>query len=156
MQRITITIEDDLLAELDAFMDRSRAFNRSEAIRDLVRRGLVAGAMPENALCYGIVSYALNHGVRNLAARVPQTRLDRHDQTVAALSVPVDHSSSVDVVVMEGRLNDLKSYADALFLERGVMHGHASFIPLVEDTTFHSHGSEMAHMHVHRKIQESF
>lgn len=156
MQRITITIEDDLLAELDAFMERSNASNRSEAVRDLVRRGLAAGAMTENVLCFGIVSYALNHGVRNLAARVPQTRLDRHDQTVAALSVPVDHSTSVDVVVMQGHLNDLKTYADALFLERGVMHGQMSLIPMIEETALHSHDADTAHMHVHRKIQETF
>lgn len=156
MQRITITIEDDLLSELDAFMERSGAFNRSEAIRDLVRRGLAETGTTDDALCYGIISYALNHGVRNLASRVPQTRLDRHDQTVAALSVPVDHSSSVDVVVMHGPLNDVKSYAQALFLERGVMHGQVSLIPLVEETTFHSHGPGKAHMHVHRKIQETF
>lgn len=156
MQRITITIEDDLMAELDAYMESSGAFNRSEAIRDLVRRGLAGRAKTGDALCYGIISYALDNSVRNLARRVPQTRLDRHDQTVAALSVPVDHSNTVDVVVMHGPLKDVTSYADALFLERGVMHGQVSLIPLAEETTFHSHGPGTAHAHVHRKVQETF
>jgi CopG family transcriptional regulator, nickel-responsive regulator len=40
MQRVTITIDDDLLAEIDAFMARRGDANRSEAIRETCRLGL--------------------------------------------------------------------------------------------------------------------
>ena len=70
-----------------------------------------------------MISCVIDQSVRNLATRVPQSRLDRHDQTVAALSVPLDHSTSIDVAVMRGRVDDVSSYAEALFLERGIMHG---------------------------------
>src|SRR6195952_2519587 len=40
MQRITITIEDDLLAEIDAAAKARGYQNRSEIIRDLARAGL--------------------------------------------------------------------------------------------------------------------
>ena len=40
MQRITITIEDDLLAEIDAAAEARGYQNRSEIIRDLARAGL--------------------------------------------------------------------------------------------------------------------
>ena len=42
MQRTTIAIDDELAAALDAYMDSTGAGSRSEAIRDLVRRGLSA------------------------------------------------------------------------------------------------------------------
>ena len=44
MQRITITIEDDLLAEIDAAAKDRGYQNRSEIIRDLARAGLQQGA----------------------------------------------------------------------------------------------------------------
>ena len=157
MQRVTITMDDDLVAELDRFIDASGAFNRSEAIRDLVRRGL---ATQENergdAECYGILSYAIDHSVRDLGRRVPQSRLDRHDQTVAALSVPVDHSTTVDVVVMRGAVDAVGDYARQLFLERGVLHGALSMVPVaavVEDG--HSHDEDHP-PHVHFRVQETF
>jgi CopG family nickel-responsive transcriptional regulator len=40
MHRLTITVDDDLLAELDAFIAARGYANRSEAIRDLARSGL--------------------------------------------------------------------------------------------------------------------
>jgi CopG family transcriptional regulator, nickel-responsive regulator len=41
MQRVTITIEDELLAEVDALVERRGYANRSEALRDLARAGLM-------------------------------------------------------------------------------------------------------------------
>jgi Arc/MetJ-type ribon-helix-helix transcriptional regulator len=40
MQRITITIDDDLLAEIDAAATERGYQNRSEIIRDLARAGM--------------------------------------------------------------------------------------------------------------------
>ena len=157
MQRITIALDDALLADLDAHMGDIGGTSRSEAIRDLVRRGL--STIPDNrgnAACYGVVSYAIDQSVRNLAVRVPQSRLDRHDQTVASLSVPLDHSTSIDVAVMRGRVADVTAYAEALFLERGVMHGVLGLIPVVEDTVTHVHDDSAPHKHTHLKVRSSF
>ncbi|MEI2385445.1 nickel-responsive transcriptional regulator NikR [Breoghania sp. JC706] len=156
MQRITITIDDDLAAELDAHMAATGTSGRSEAIRDLVRRGLATvRSGPGDERCYGVVSCAVDQSVRQLAARIPQGRLDRHDQTVAALSVPLDHTTSIDVAVMRGRVADVTAYAEALFLERGVMHGSLGLIPVAEDTTTHVHEHDHSHEHTHYKVQSS-
>ena len=45
MQRVTITIDDDLVAELERYMAARGYANRSEAIRDLARSGLQQHAM---------------------------------------------------------------------------------------------------------------
>ena len=45
MQRVTITIDDDLGAELERYMALHGYANRSEAIRDLARSGLQQHSM---------------------------------------------------------------------------------------------------------------
>lgn len=157
MQRITITLDDALAAELDAHMAATSTTSRSEAIRDLIRRGLsTIPDGPSDANCFGVISCTIDQSVRNLATRVPQSRLDRHDETVASLSVPLDHSTSVDVAVMRGRVADVTAYAEALFLERGVMHGTLGLIPVDEDTTAHVHNEGPSHEHTHLKVRSSF
>lgn len=150
MQRTTIAIDDELAAALDAYMESTGALSRSEAIRDLVRRGLSArSGGPAEAHCFGIISCTVDQSVRNLAARVPQGRLDRHDQTVAALSIPLDHTTSLDVTLMRGHVGDVSAYAEALFIERGVMHGTLNLIPVAEDKQPHAHTHDYAHAHTH-------
>ena len=157
MHRITIALDDALVDELDAHMEATGATSRSETIRDLVRRGLSTRSdSPKQAECYGVVSCAIDQSVRNLATRVPQSRLDRHDQTVATLSVPVDHSTLIDVAVMRGRVADVTAYAEALFLERGVLHGALGLIPVTEDKVTHVHNDGPPHMHTHLKVKSSF
>ena len=49
MQRVTITIDDDLVAELERHMAAHGYANRSEAIRDLARSGLQQRAIQGGA-----------------------------------------------------------------------------------------------------------
>ncbi|MPL67226.1 CopG family nickel-responsive transcriptional regulator [Rhodobacter sp. 140A] len=158
MQRTTITLDDDLAAELDAYLDQTGAQSRSEAIRDLLRRALAARpSAPEEAECFGTVSYVVDPSVRSLATRLPQGRLDRHDQTVAALSVPLDHRHALEVAVMRGRVAEVRAYAEALFLERGVLHGTLGLIPVAEDAHHHHvHEGGGNHAHSHLRVLASF
>lgn len=152
MQRVTITIEDDLLAALDGFMARSGASNRSEALRDLVRRGLAEDA-PEAAECVGVITYALDPSLRDLGRAVPESRQRHHDTTIAALSVPLDHTAAVEVTVMRGTVGSVTAYANSLFLQRGVLHGQTALVPIRTEVEFHLHGAR-AHTHEHLRVQE--
>src|SRR5262245_65897056 len=63
MQRVTITIDDDLLAEIDAFMAGRGYANRSEAIRDLARSGLSQSSLEvvHDRNCFATMSYVYEH-----------------------------------------------------------------------------------------------
>ncbi|WP_454915914.1 nickel-responsive transcriptional regulator NikR [Xanthobacter sediminis] len=157
MHRTTIAIDDDLAAALDAYIESTGAVSRSEAIRDLVRRGLSARPeLPPQAHCLGVVSCVIDQSVRNLAARVPQGRLDRHDQAIAALSVPLDHTTSIDIALMRGQVGEISAYAEALFMERGIMHGALSLVPVAEEQSLHAHSTGLTPEHRHLKVLSGF
>ncbi len=119
-----------------------------------MRRGLsVRPEAPSGAHCFAVVSCTVDQSVRNLAARVPQGRLDRHDQAIASLSVPLDATTSIDVTLMRGHVGDVSAYAEALFAERGIMHGTLSLIPVAEERVSHAH--EHPHEHGHEHEHES-
>lgn len=157
MQRVTITLSDEIVEELDRFMAASGAQNRSEAIRDLMRRALSErpDSAPESQ-CIGVMSCTVDPSSRNLGARVAQARLDRHDQHLAALSVPLDHSTSLEVAVLRGAVGDLRAAAEALFAERGVRHGALALVPVAEEGPRHVHNEGAQHDHSHLRVQEAF
>ena len=49
MQRVTITLDDDLLETLDSLSQRRGYNNRSEAIRDILRSALAQEATQQHA-----------------------------------------------------------------------------------------------------------
>jgi CopG family transcriptional regulator, nickel-responsive regulator len=131
MQRVTITIDDDLVGEVDDFMRARRYANRSEAIRDLVRGGLQQSDYQHahGRHCIATLSYVYEHAARMLPQRLTQEFHDHHDLAQATLHVHIDQENCLEVTVLRGRSDDVKEFADHVIAERGVRYGHVVFMP---------------------------
>ncbi|WP_319412583.1 nickel-responsive transcriptional regulator NikR [uncultured Cohaesibacter sp.] len=157
MTRTTITLDAELTEVLDRFIARSGASNRSEAIRDLIRRGLAAMPAEEpTANCLAVVSCTVDHSVVGLEKKLQRGRHDRHGQVLFSTSLPIDHDHAFDVTILRGAVEQVNDYAQALFMERGIKHGAASLTPVDEDVQQHSHAEDTPQQHVHFKVRESF
>ena len=92
MQRVTLTLDDDLLAALDALSARRGYHNRSEAVRDILRDALNQDpAQSEPRRGYAVLSYVYEHEKRELASRLVATQHHHHDLSVASLHVHISH-----------------------------------------------------------------
>jgi CopG family nickel-responsive transcriptional regulator len=152
MQRVTITLDDDLMADLDRIIASRGYQNRSEAIRDLARSGLeqaaveVAGARP----CIAALVYVYDHHARELPKRLTQGFHDHHDLSQATLHVHLDEASCLEVTVLKGRGTEVQSFANQVIAERGVRHGHVVYMPAPDGKTHsHSHAHGHGHSHAH-------
>lgn len=155
MQRTTITLDDDLMAELDAFMAGRSYANRSEAIRDLVRSGLgraELAAAPE-AQCLAAAIYVYDHEARELASRLTHAAHDHHDLSIATLHVHLDHESCMEVTVLRGPVGEVRHFADYVIAERGVRHGQLVMVPVSEQTESHAHRAMRARPHRHLHVK---
>ena len=89
MQRVTVTLDDDLMAELDAIIAERGYQNRSEAIRDLARAGIKEAA-PESGRgrdCVAALVYVYDHEARQLSKRLARAYHDQHELSLASLHV---------------------------------------------------------------------
>jgi len=151
MQRITITIDDELLAALDRLMLRRGYTNRSEAFRDILRdiTDREETADPE-APCIATLSYVFDHASRNLASRLIDTQHDHHDLTVASMHVHLDHAACLEVSVLRGPSRAVSHLADTLANQRGVRHANLHMVPVQHSADRHTHGGRSGpHDHLH-------
>jgi CopG family nickel-responsive transcriptional regulator len=148
MQRVTITIDDELGAELDRFMTARGYANRSEAIRDLARSGLQQAAVETGGTrpCLAALIYIYDHEARDLPKRLTRDFHDRHDLAQATLHMHLDHDSCMEVTVLKGRGSDVQEFADHIIAERGVRHGHVVYLPA---EGAHGRGETHSHGHSH-------
>src|SRR5947207_3365555 len=152
MQRVTITLDDDLMADLDRIIAARGYQNRSEAIRDLARSGLEQAAVEVagSRNCVATLVYVYDHHARELPKRLTQGFHDHHDLSQATLHVHLDHESCLEVTVLKGRGSEVQSFANHVIAERGVRHGHVVYVPAPDGKTHkHSHDHDHDHAHDH-------
>ncbi len=132
MQRITITLDDDLMAELDRFMTARGYDNRSEAIRDLARTGVLQAAEEANQKgpCVAAVVYVYDHEARELPKRLTQNYHDHHDLSLATFHVHLDSESCMEVTMLKGQSGEVRHFAEHVIAEKGVRHGQIVLVPL--------------------------
>ena len=147
MQRVTVTLDEDLLAEIDGLIVERGYQNRSEAVRDLARAGLTRMAQESGSreTCVGVLSYVYDHAARNLASRLTNTFHHHHDLTIASMHVHLDPENCLEVGILKGPMAEIQHFADHVISERSVRHGSLHVVPaaLPEDSTpqrRHGHG----------------
>jgi len=149
MQRVTITIDDDLLGMIDALCDRRGYQSRSEAVRDLVRdaaareRSQADDARP----CFATLTYVFEHETRELARRLTKAVHEHHDLSVSSLHVHVNKQDCLEVAVLKGRVGEVQLFADSIISQRGVRSGKLHVIPLDNSDVAGLHD----HAHPHDK-----
>lgn len=154
MQRITITLDDELMADLDRVIAARGYQNRSEAIRDLARAGLQQAAQDAGASrdCVAALAYVYDHSARDLAKRLMHSFHEHHDLSLATLHVHLDHESCMEVTVLKGRTRDVQTFADHVIAERGVRHGRVFVVPVELGNEVHAHADAPAHRHSHAHV----
>ena len=102
MQRLTISLDDDLAAAFDELIQRRGYANRSEAVRDLLRRELGESDLTSGAAkqCVAVLSYVFDHHERQLSSRLTSLQHDHHDLAIATMHAHISHEDCVETVIL--------------------------------------------------------
>ena len=117
--RFGVAIEPTLLAQIDA-LAATRGCTRSELLRDLARAVVVRSAIQNRVPAVAAVTLVYNHHVRELSERLTSIQHDLGDRVRSAMHVHLDHENCLEVIVMRGRSDELRSAADRMLATRGV------------------------------------
>ena len=108
MQRITLSVDDDLVATLDRHMKARRYASRSKrcaisCARRSRERLETPSADKGDGFCVATLAYVYDHETRDLGRRLTKAQHRHHDLQVATLHVHLDHHSCLEVSVLRGR-----------------------------------------------------
>jgi CopG family nickel-responsive transcriptional regulator len=126
LQRIGISLEDDLLERFDALIADKGYVNRSEAVRDLIRGELVqrdwsaSGSEEERVV---VVTLVYDHDSSSLAQKLTHIQHENHLAVVSSLHVHMDAHNCLEVLVLRGRAEQIVHMGESLVSTRGVKFG---------------------------------
>ncbi|HUA52916.1 MAG TPA: nickel-responsive transcriptional regulator NikR [Candidatus Sulfotelmatobacter sp.] len=157
MQRLTITLDEAFVDELDRLIARRGYQSRSEAIRDLARSGMREAneAVDATRDCVAALVYVYDHDKRELSKRLTREFHAHHELSLSAMHVHLDHDSCMEVSVLRGKSTEVRRMAEAVIAERGVRHGRLVMIPVEIEAQKHAHGASPRREHVHVHVRDA-
>ncbi len=132
MERITISLDDDLLEKFDHYIQEKGYTNRSEGFRDAIRHLLSHSERlePEDDECLGCVSYVYDHKERMLSSKLIETQHHHHSIPAATMHLHVDENNCFETTVLRGKTSEVRTMADQITSQTGVKNGHLHLIPI--------------------------
>ncbi len=153
LYRFGISMEEELLRQFDELISRKGYTNRSEAVRDIVREKLVEeNVQSPNGQAFGALVFVYDHHKRELEAQLSGLQHAYFENIISTAHVHVDHDHCLEVVLLKGPSQTLRSIADRLLSFKGVVHGKLTLTtPLLSaETKEHDHAHPHAPVPVHR------
>jgi CopG family transcriptional regulator, nickel-responsive regulator len=130
IERIGISLEEELLEQFDELIEQKGYVNRSEAIRDLIRDNLVQRAWSESGGSeerVAVVTLVYDHDSSSLAQKLAHIQHESHKAVVSALHIHMDEHNCLEVLVLRGRARDVVRMGEGLISTKGVKYG--KFLP---------------------------
>lgn len=146
MQRITISLDDELADAFDR-MAASRAYqSRSEALRDIVREELSRWRSNRGGgeFCVANLSYVYDRRIRKLADRLAAIEHEHHNLVSSATSLRLDHYHSLVSVLLKGPVGEVEDVMNTIAAQRGVRSAKVNLIA-VHPHDHHDHADDHEH-----------
>ena len=122
--RFGVSIGTQLLNQFDSLIAKKGYVNRSEAIRDLIRKYLVEHEWEqEDKETLGTLTILYNHHVRELSDRLDNLQHEHYNNVISSMHVHLDAHNCLEVMILRGKPEQIRSLADHILGVKGVKHG---------------------------------
>ncbi len=124
LKRFSISLEEELLVRFDAYIETKGYSNRSEAIRDLIRKTQVSEEWERDSEVVGVVTLVFNHHKPQLQEKITELQHDYHQLITSTTHVHMDHHNCLEVTIVKGTASTVQELAAQLMALRGVKDGN--------------------------------
>ncbi len=122
--RFSVSMDEKLLTQFDDYIGQRGYSNRSEAVRDLIRKVLVNEEWEQDSEVVGVVTLVYNHHQPQLQEKITELQHEYHHQITSTTHVHMDHHNCLEVTIVKGRASQVRELAEKLMALRGVKNGN--------------------------------
>jgi len=123
VKRFGVSLEEDILQNLDLLVKKSKFPNRSQAIRHLIKSTLVEDKIDTNKIVAGAIVIVYDHHKRELNNKLMNVQHDYHDLILSTQHVHLEHDLCLETIAVKGKAQKLLELADKIIGTKGIKHG---------------------------------
>jgi CopG family transcriptional regulator, nickel-responsive regulator len=150
LERFTISLDTELAHDFDQLIAEKRYQNRSEAVRDLLRKYITDHWVGSRFSKYSVatLTFIFDQNEITLTKRLSEIQHGHHDLVVSTQRTYIDHQNCLETVILKGLTTEVSDVAEKISSERGVRHANLHLVALKESAHHHVH-TKGTHKHAH-------
>jgi CopG family nickel-responsive transcriptional regulator len=146
LTRFGVSFPVPLIEQFDQYMVEQGYTNRSEAIRDLVRRTLLEPSRVQSEqLVAGTIVMVFDHHVSDLPLLLMELQHEFHHDIISNMHVHLNHDQCLEVIAVRGKMGRLRTLQQKIQVQKGVHYAELSVTFIEEHSSDHSHTSDHHH-----------
>lgn len=132
VERISISIPKSLLKQLDEMVDVRGFDSRSQAITEMINTELAGhGEQLGDKVMAGTITLIYDHSKQQLQSRLAEIQHKYTAEVVSSLHVHLENQHTMEVILVQGPADKLKTIADQLITCKGVKTGKLQLTAIV-------------------------
>ena len=121
LSRFGVTVPEDILEEFDLRLKRSGKDNRSDVIRQLMRRYITEERwQEENGQVYGSVTLMYDHHSSNISKDLTAAQHDHGETIICSTHVHATHDTCLECIILKGAASRIRAFVESLGGIKGI------------------------------------
>jgi CopG family nickel-responsive transcriptional regulator len=142
LTRFGVSMPVDLISQFDERITQQGYNNRSEAIRDLIRRALLEpNHVNSSQPVAGTIVLVYDHHISELPLTLMELQHNYHHDIISTMHIHLNHDQCMEIIVVRGQIHRLRELTNQCHVLKGVLYAELSVT--------HMDGSEQEDTHAH-------
>jgi CopG family nickel-responsive transcriptional regulator len=121
--RFSVSLEKELLKELDIFVSDNNFSNRSQGLRHLIEKNIVEKKWQCNNIVAGAIVLIYDHHKKEILARSNDIQHNYFDMILSSQHYHLSHDMCLEIIAVKGKAKTLTELSDKLISIKGIKHG---------------------------------
>lgn len=121
--RFGVSLEKEIMEQLDQFVQDNNYPNRSQAIRQLIEKFTVENKWQCDHEVAGAIVIVYDHHKRNIDGEINEVQHQHHHLILSTQHVHLSHETCLETIVVKGKASELTALSDKMIALKGVHHG---------------------------------
>jgi CopG family nickel-responsive transcriptional regulator len=146
--RFGVSMPEELMGRFDKLIGKQGYENRSEAIRDLVRKAILDSdhATPDQSAA-GTIVMVYDHHVNDLSITLTGLQHQYHHDIISTMHIHLNHDQCLEIIVVRGQVKRLRELTNRIKVQKGVFYAELS-VTFIDESAEHGHHHH-GHNHSH-------
>jgi CopG family nickel-responsive transcriptional regulator len=121
--RFGVSLENDLLEALDAYVHENKFPNRSQAIRHLVEKNLVESKWKCNNIVAGAIILTYDFNKNDILAKLMEIKKSAINEILSTQNFYISSDKVLEIIAVKGPSYKLTELSESFISVKGVEHG---------------------------------